>query len=276
MRFENVRLVSGATALRLPIVGALPSDPYILKAADGFGPPEVDVAMLDTLYEGGLYSGRRPHNRQIVLRIGLNPDYAAGEVPADLRSTLYGLLLSPAAATPVIKIQPNIGSASPIAQALGYVSKFETVQWSKDPEVQITFECDGPYLAAPTALTPTITTKTAFTVTNPGDAPVGFQMRSVFTSNVAPGDFTVTLNGKTLDVQDFNRVSGDEIWIDTRPGHRSVLYKNNVAGTTASLLTYLTDDSEWLEMVGGANAFTVSTNAWTWSLFSYTPNYWGV
>ncbi len=38
MKFNKIRLL-GVTNVDLPIVGADPSGPYVLKSADGLGPP---------------------------------------------------------------------------------------------------------------------------------------------------------------------------------------------------------------------------------------------
>ncbi len=56
MDITKIRII-GLSTVDLPIIGALPSDSYILKAADGLGPPESDVSIASSLEQWGRLSG---------------------------------------------------------------------------------------------------------------------------------------------------------------------------------------------------------------------------
>ena len=148
MYFTKV-LLTGITPISLPIVGALPSDVYILKSVEGLGPPEVDVSITKTLNAGGVYQGRQPQNREIVLMIGLNPNYKIGQTVSDLRESLYGFLTPGYLDHVVIEI---VNGVTTIAKTIGYVKKIEINPFSKDPQVQVTLACLKPYFEAPTIL----------------------------------------------------------------------------------------------------------------------------
>src|SRR5689334_2316445 len=95
MKIDTLRLVVGPTTVDLPVVGADPSGPFVLKGADGLGPPDIDVVIADMVQEGGVRQKKRASNRQIVALVGLNPDWSTGITPEDLRTVLYELLTPP-------------------------------------------------------------------------------------------------------------------------------------------------------------------------------------
>lgn len=180
MYFTKVRL-NGLAAIDLPVVNAKPSDIYILKGAVGLGPPEVDVSIANTLNAGGFFQGRRPQPREIVLHIGLNPNYKTNQSAADLRTQLYGLL-TPGNYTS-IKIEIYNDTTS-LMYVNGYVKKLEIAPFSKTPEVQVTFACMEQYFLAPTALYVDPGSKTAPLIKNIGTAEAGFHMELTFTAGL--------------------------------------------------------------------------------------------
>lgn len=280
MYFTKLRLYSSLASFDLPIWGALPSDRYILKAADGLGPPEVDVSIATTLQQGGVYQGRRPQGREAVIRIGLNPDYAAGKTAAQLRSDLYALLTPRGDES--IQIQMVDGNTV-VAKTDCYIKKFETVPFSKETEVQITFGCPDPYLEAPDLLTlpsPNRTisgTNTLFDIPNIGDAPSGFVMSIVFTAqqlgslkimeNVTNPPATMTIST--------NINQGDTLIVDTRPGSRGVWRQ---VGSNDPVTVLDDFKGRWLMLHGGLNQIKVNSPNFTWGAdgFAYLPTYWGI
>ncbi len=224
MKFNNIRLV-GASDVDFPVVNADPVGPFILKSADGLGPPEVDVSIANTVQEGGVYQGRRPQNRQIVLRVGLQPEWDIGQTAEELRTILYGLL------TPkygkLVKAELRQDNVI-VAQAEGHISKFEVSIFTKDPEVQITLDCIHPYLLA-SAIKYQLPTRTVVSgqtlldIENEGTAPSGFWMGITFqashttTLTISDGD----PSGEWMDISG-TWAAGDTLTLDTRPGSRGL------------------------------------------------------
>jgi hypothetical protein len=282
MNWNKLRLV-GAASIDLPIFGADPEGPFILKGVDGLGPPERDVKIARTVQEGGYRQGTRTQNRQVVHRVGLQPDWDTGQTSADLRNMMYGLLTPPANQS--VKLQVMLGSTI-LAQTEGDISTFETALFSKDPEVQITLDCDYPYLRKP-AITyqipakSLVSGKTAVDISNDGTAPAGFWMKIVLQSNHS-GSLVIsddTAGGEVLELNGpWN--AGDILTVDTRAGQRGVWRQPAGAGSggNVSILGRMTGVSRWLQLHGLANRLLINNTAFDFSGngFGHTVAYWGV
>ena len=60
MKMNMIRLI-GAASVDLPILGADPSGPFVLKSAEGLGPPEINVRLAKTVLEKALYHAKRAY-----------------------------------------------------------------------------------------------------------------------------------------------------------------------------------------------------------------------
>lgn len=267
MQFTRIRL-SGLYEIDLPILGLRNTTRYILKAADGLGPPEID----NFLYKG-VYNGREVHDRQLIIRIGLSPDYKVSETPASLRTEIYGLL-SPG---PTDKITVRIyNGPNIVAVTRGYVSKLEPVIFSKDPEVQITIDCDGSYLEGSQELSVVPDTLDTFGVDYPGTVTTGLYYELTF--NADTQNWIIYTDGPGVGAKmelDYAFLSGDKLMVDTRPGQRSI---KRLRGTVTKNLIYTrSSDSIWLALhPGGYNDFWTSATTFTWGKVNYLPLYWGI
>lgn len=271
MKFNKIRLIGLAT-IDLPIEGALPSDPYILKSADGLGPPEVDVTIADTLEGDGVYQGRRPQSREPVIRIGLNPDHGANQTASEMRSSLYGMLTPDA--SDIVKMEV-IYNDSVVATTEGYIKKIEPAIFSQTPEVQITMACLRPYLEAPSVLYVTPGgTKAAPEILNTGNARTGFHMEVVF--NAAVSNWKITDAAGNFLEFDYDFQAGDILAFDTRPGLRGIWVTRNLV--TTKIIYSLNSGSKWLMLYGGNNVFSTSDQSFDWNAGEtyFLPKYWGV
>jgi hypothetical protein len=269
MRFDTIRLI-GLDTVDLPIIGASPSNPYICKNVDGLGPTEVDVSISNTLYQGGIRQGRRPQLRQIIARVGLNPDWSTGETASDLRDSLYGLLSNDNGDLAEVHLMDGANVA---AKTSGDVSKVEIVPFSKTPEVQLTIDCTQPYLEAEDPITTSTLDKVNTVVDNVGSHPTGFYVEVTLTSNLSSWAFRNDDLSKEMLIT-YSLLSGDKILFDTNPGSRSI--KINRSSTITDMLPYLSNTSEWLMMHKGVNTFHPSSSAFNWNAFTYTPKYRGI
>jgi Phage tail protein len=268
MYFTKIRL-NGLSVVDLPIVDAKPSDIYILKNAMGLGPPEVDVSIVNTLNAGGFYQGRRPQPREIVLHIGLNPNYGIDQTASDLRQTLYGML------TPGLTDNVRIDIMNDdivLANTTGYVKKLEISPFSNTPEVQMTLACLQQYFLAPVPLYLEPPDKANPLIDNVGTAPAGFHMELTFTAAVTNWTLTDPIGTKMHIV--YNFASGDTLIIDTRPGNRGIWVRRNSVLT--NIIYALSTDSIWYMLHGGDNVFTTSSQAFNWGDLFYLPQYWGI
>lgn len=268
MYFTKIRL-NGLTSVDLPKVNATAADLYILKSADGLGPPEVDVSISNTLNAGGYYQGRRPQSRELVFLIGLNPDYSSGMTAADLRTTLYGMLTPGSTDSVLVEIMDTNGT---IVQTTAYVKKLEIVPFTKDPAVQLTMSCLQQYLQAPDLLYIIPETLATPSMTNIGTAPAGFHMELIFASGMSSWTLTHSSGRKMTFTYGF--LSDDKLIIDTRPGSRGIWVLRS--GILTNIIYSLSADSSWHMFHGGINNFTVSSAAFAWGDVYYLPQYWGI
>lgn len=281
MKFTKLRLV-GANTVDLPIFGEDALGPFVLKSADGLGPPDIVVNIGATMQEGGIFQGRKAANRQPVLLVGLQPEWEAGQTSEDLRTTLYGLL------TPkfgeLIRMEVW-NDTTMIAQAEGHFSKFEAAIFSKDPAVQLTMECTSPYLQSPNLLFQAPAEgvsagKTWFEIENIGTAPSGFMMAINITTGFT-GALTINDNGgptgeKTTITRTWS--AGDIFTLDTRAGSRGVWRTPSGTSAAQSVLNDRSIDSSWMQLHGGLNRLWINNLNFDWVApgFGYTPSYWGV
>lgn len=282
MKMDAIRFIGGSS-VDFPIFGVEASGPFVLKGADGLGPPEVTVRLARTVLEKAIYQGKYPNPRQIIATVGLQPNWDVGQTPEELRTILYGLLTPKYGNLVRCEIISN-GAVKAFAQ--GQVSKLEPALFTKDPAVQITMACDYGYLLAPSTVVQEPVQSTvggirAFDVVNDGTAPSGFLAGFILRANVGN---TLVLSdenplGQKFQVDGINWVSGDRFVIDTRPGSRGV-WRGPGGGALISVLNNMNAAvSEWMYLYGGDNKLTINTAAFDWDpayKFAHQPAYWGV
>lgn len=277
MRLTNVRLV-GLNVIDFKLTNPSPTDPYVIKNIDGLGPTDIDVTISNALQTEGFYRHSMPHNRELIFRVKLNPNYDVDKTISDLRTGMYGLMEGDVSGG--VSIQFMEGNVR-VALATAYVKRFEVLVFTKDPEVQITFACTGAHFVAPDYITLTSTINTIKTVT-PGTARVpmvlkvrvktavpSMAVRRFFSTIPDPQEFFV--------LKDVGFLAGDIVTIDTTPGQRDViLYRGS---TSRGLIGHVTPESEWpwLDPVLQNEVYLTGTGASDVTLqeLKYKPRYWG-
>lgn len=265
MKFTKMRLIS-TDNVDFPIVGAIPSDMFLLKGVDGLGPTQQNPTIVN-----GVVQGINPTDRQIVMRVGLNPNYGLNQTAEQLRSTLYTMMAPKYGTQPVVQFMDD---NLVVAEIEGLTSGIEIAPFSKDPEVQITFDCVGDNLVAPNDLTIIPTTKAQFDIPNPGTASVGFEFEITFTAKASK--FTLEKIGGVLQLMTLTYpfVVGDVLTINTREFQRSITVDSG--GDTITLIGMLSDDSIWLELDPGVNEFDPSLSTFDWGSVTFKPEFLGV
>lgn len=281
MKYTKIRLQSvGGTSVDFPFIGLEPDYKYILKAADGLGPPEFEVPVANTVFGGGVLQGRRALAREPVIRIGLNPDWEINQTAADLRSELYGLLEPIVGNTIRLVLMDGVEE---IVQSNCLIKNFEISTFVKDPEVQLTLACIEPYLEGPEELDLMPFDGTSFAIDNIGSARTGISLEMKFgTINADPIKTWKITNTSTQETMEFatSFANFDGIRFNTQPGKRDVdMWDASLSGTDKWIdkLGMLTPASKWISLRPGINIFNVVGPAdWDWIAGSYRPLYWGV
>lgn len=287
----------GLTPVTLRLSETPISDKFLFKAADGFGPPDINVFSEVRPGVGSNYQGRRPQNKQLVIRIGLNPDYGSNVRPAELRQDIYGLLTQGIDGKTKVELLDAAGTVK--LQTEGYVSKCEVVPFAQDPEVQVTIDTMSPYFTAPAPVVIDVATvdRISPVIENIGTAPAGLMLDVKFRSSV-PANSVIFGLGIAPTLETFMQypsfLLGSTPWyvsphsyeIDSRPGYRSVIRKSDDGSIRVAALGEMvtTSRTPWIELHGGINTLhtlkyytpSIVDTDWVWTSIKYYPNYWGL
>lgn len=279
MQFDTVRLLGGTT-FDLPITNPQPTDNWVCLDIQGLGPTEKDLSVSKTRHQGGVYQNREGQLRELVFKIGINPDWAGGGDVQTLRELLYSLIGGDPDNTDLTVILLKDDDEDFDVRTTGWIKKFEPTLFTKDPDVQLTIGSDQEnfFGLLPDDVIVRIPT---LSKSNPqfnikGSAPVGFECRLTLTANLSL--WRIYANGGNSFLEfDYAFLSGDIIEFGTKAGNRYAMVTRS--GVTKSLLPYLSPGSTWIYLAGAPNGFndmSVSTSSFNWNMLKYTPEYWGV
>lgn len=263
-------------------------DPYIITSITGLSNADVNVNYQKTLYNGSMHMGSRADEREIVIEARLNPSYASGQTPADLRDNLYRHLIPEGMNRNVYtKISIRVDNGKTLI-ANARLSHIESVLYTKQPAVQLTFKCNSPYLVETTYVrhSQSIATESVkFDVVNPG-APVGFYM---FINNLKTSPDTIYIANDTTsqycNITGLTSMTSTDSKFDIRfvtdQGNRmlSRTAYNNYAGTHQPLYRYMGSDDAYIMLASGSNHITIESPSFAnggYLLFQFNPRYWGV
>lgn len=216
--------------------------------------------------DGESYSGSSVGKRNIILTLGLNPDWV-DQTFSSLRQLLYAHFM------PKQQIRLMFETDElPDCEIFGYVEGFEQDKFAKDPEVQISIICPKPdfVAVAETVLTGPIVNSVI--VNNPGTVPSGFNLTLkrlsgagftgyVFVDNSAQNAYSLAINPGTIDATYF-------LEINTVPGEKYILKKPVAGGGGVSWLHAM--DGNWPKLDPGVNSFEFSPDG---TDFEYTFTY---
>jgi hypothetical protein len=258
---------------------------YVLKIADGLGPPDflAIVEGFDSVGTPVFLSD--PQTRDVAFKIGICPCY--GKTNAELRDDLYKLI----SRTILIKLMDG---STVVAQAAGFIKTFDSAHFSSLPEVQMIVECqDGAFSAPAVVPIPLASITSALAVVpdhdviinyEEGTAPAGLDLNLTVTA--AQTGFSISEYAKFwaiggVDIHNVFQVNyaflaGDVITISTHPKRKKISLLRGAV--TTDLAGYLNAGAVWPKLYTGVNAFKWNfTSSWmTWNTATYTPRFWGV
>ena len=264
------------SAPTLPIgVGDANTDRVQIRDIEGLGPVKANVNTTQFgSFDGELYSGSSVGKRNIVLTVGLNPDWTLQSM-ADLRNSLYAYFM------PKLWVRLRFTSDHmPDVQIDGYVESFEPNMFSKDPEIQISVICPKPNFVAVAATTVTGTVEiapaTGVAINYAGTVPTGGVLTISSSAGVTTYTGPITVRNYGLAEEKFlvSSVLIDntpkQLVLNTKQGQKSI---RQMSGGTllANLLTSITGVMTWPTLKPGSNNFSVVANTagQTWSLVYY-------
>jgi len=253
--------------VEFPLVGVLESsDPLQIRNIDGLGPVKADIASTPfATGRGAFHQGDSTGVRNIVLTVGLNPDWADQSVAA-LRQMLYAYFM-PEKWTRLSFFSDELSQVD----IDGVVESFEPNIFSQDPEIQVSILCHRPDFIDPneklvTGIVPNSLVDGApiQTVINyEGTAPTGFELRVklVHPKPIYLGRLIVVNQGPTI----YETFEMDEITLDV--AHYFMLTTIKTARRVeeiypadnwrGNLLANMKGGSKWPELKPGENTFSV-------------------
>lgn len=304
MRITSVDLYSNDSEfISFKIQGADSSDPYLVRAMVGLDADEI----VRTFYGFGASSMERFYNfsltqRELVMRVVMNPRYILNESPSHIRDELYRMISANRGGA--IDVIFNSGGTA-VAKATAYVTKFEVPHFSNVSEVQITLMCEDALLHA---VNPVVLE--GEDLISIGTGPLGGNAPSnpikvVDALSTAPHGFvlnvgfaephdTFTLQEKENEPEsdwifriEPGLIGGSTGFVDADTLHISTVaadkYIRLVRGpTTYDIMDKLDLDSVWPVIFPGENEFYCPELADSydkfifWTSLEYYPAYWGV
>lgn len=217
-------------------------------------------------------------NREIVMRIVLNPNYSINESVSDIRDNIMRAIA--ASRTGTVRLLFTASGAA-VATLSGFITKLEVPYFSEESELQITIKCDDPIFRG---FSPTILESSDLGSTNPilvadsqSTAPHGFTMQCTFTDTVT--EFTISDDATTPEWEfkitpNTAFESGDILYLSSE--HDKSLYVDDGVSIT-HLMDRIEPGSIWPLVFPGSNIFHFDAIAdFTWDHLTHYPAYWGV
>jgi hypothetical protein len=261
----------------LPLAGFMPSnDPVHVRNIDGLGPVKSDI--VSTQFASGrgeLFQGATTGKRNIVIALGLNPDWQ-DQTMSSLRQLLYRYFM-PEQWTKLKFFSTHL----PDCEIEGYVESFEPNMFSQDPEIQISILCHKPDFieSNSTILYGTVddgTVEVAYDYLGTVEAGLELRIDPTPTNTAYAGDITVIATAfgeeQTFTAEDIIINTTKYFKLSSIRNAKRVQNISFVDGEPTNLLAKITDESVWPVIKPGENLIKVIGSetdlAWTLAYFN--------
>lgn len=237
---------------------------YILEEIEGLDPPKASFAS-STLanFDGERYQSSRTDKRNIVITLGLEPDYVDTSV-RDLRRNLYRYFMPRAE----VSLRFFINETA-FVTINGRVESIESPHFVEEPTATISILCHDPYFQSVNTWFEYKDIGQSFTHNYVGDVETG--LRASFGVGQAFTDVTLQVESdefgdqKMLIELDFQ--IGDTFEIVTIPGQKAVrLYRD---GSWGSALAYVLPTSAWPKIGRGDNVIRMTSTSIPWAPYPH-------
>jgi hypothetical protein len=255
--------------------GFMPNDdPIQIRNIEGIGPVKSEIASTPfATGRGDLFQGSSTGKRNIVLTLGLNPNWEV-QTMMELRQLLYRYFMPENWGT-----FRFISDELPTVQIIGVVESVEPNIFSEDPEMQVSIICPKPdFIDVDTTLIRGLSSSVDTTSINYiGTVPTGFELRLALSTTVPSYSGEVIVSNVVGPFSQTFKALG----VLVNPG---VYFKMNTVrssrhmfsvfsdGSVANILEKMETDSVWPELNSGENIFSVVTAApglhWTLGYFN--------
>jgi len=283
MKIDLIMLCSDNMASLIPLKlnGFSPSDKYQVKGITGLDAQD----LFHTFFNdgNGIRSSAKLRNRELAIKVALNPDFSAGESYSTLRDNLYRLTYSDI----TNELLVLFGLKNEIKAGLWVsVTKIENDISGKEQDVVLTMPCSHPYLLGPiNNVDVTGFNWYGFEVNDMvSTASHGFDIKLRLTRNSTYNQFDFLVNNVNFGVgAPFALMENDTIQIITWYDYAAKRNIKSVTVTNASgehsLIGNISGANgiiNWPIMKPGVNTFRFNTSELEVVHFKYVPTYLGV
>lgn len=278
--------VPGAPELLLSGFYGPSDDPIVMRNIEGLGPVKADISSTPLASgRGEVPQGSSTGKRNIVLTLGLNPDWAGNQTMSSLRQQLYRYLL-PEQWTKLRIYSDEL----PVVDIEGIVESFEPNIFSQDPELQVSILCHQPDFIAVEAeikVSSIVDIWTPESFEYVGTVPTGFELQIDPTTDdlltggpneAYTGSLTITLDSDLDPVPQVFTV--DPVTIDADKYFKLSTIQNDkrvqsiavVDGIRTNLLGGMSAESVWPKINLGINRIKVEAaeDGQKWTLAYFT------
>lgn len=251
------------------------SNGYVIADIQGLDPVKATlVSSSSAQLDGAQYQASRRETRNILMKIGLEPDYTTTSV-RDLRMNLYDFFMPKTEIS--LRFFDDVDDAWDI---VARVESFEAPLFSREPQVDLSLICFDPDFLD---LTPvviegnTVSDSTETLVEYDGTVETGIVL--VLTLDRDLTEFTVYHRTpddviKSLDFA-AELLDGDVVTINTNVGSKGITLLRS--STLSSLLYGMSPQSTWIELLKGDNNIRVyAVGAAIPYTITYTTRYGGL
>lgn len=251
------------------------TDGYIVENIQGLDPVRATLVWSNfAQLDGGQYQSSRREPRNLIMTLGLEPDYVDVSV-RDLRKNLYTFFM------PKTQVELRFFDSSGLTvNILARIETFETPFFVQQPQVTISMLCFDPDFIELDPIVVednTVTDSTETLVTYTGSVEAGIVF--VLSLDRDLDDFTIYHRGPDDIVRTLafsaELLDEDILTITTLSGSKSVILTR--ASVESSLLYAMSPTSSWIELLPGDNYIRVlATGDPIPYTVTYTPRHGGL
>lgn len=257
---------------------------YVVKEISGLGPVKATLVSSGIAgMDGEQYHSGSREPRNIVIKLGLEPDYATGSV-FELRSALYSFFMPKTKAKLEFglfdKFSQNVIDQNFDVEIDARIESLEPDVFSKEPAVDLSLMCFDPEFIDPDPVIfegSTVDDLTETTLTYAGTVETGAIFKLMVDRTMS--DFAIYF--RTPDEQlktlyfEYDLLADDVVEISSVPGSKYVTILRS--GIESHIVYAMSPQSSWLEFFPGDNDFRVhASGAAVPFSIEYTNKYGGL
>ena len=230
-------------------------DGLVVEDIEGLDPVKATlVSSSFAQLDGGHYQSSRRETRNIIITLGLEPNYVSTSV-RDLRNQLYAFFMPKSSVNLRFFMEDDL-----VVSIDGRIESFDSILFTQEPKVTISLICYDPdfvELESVVVEGDTVSNTDEFVIDYAGTVETGIlftlmvdRTLDAFTIYHIAGDDII----RTLDFA-ASLVADDILTINTVVGDKSVVLTR--AAVDSSLLYGMTPQSNWIELHQGINHFRI-------------------